>query len=56
MWTLMTDAAWVISVVVFAWLIFDFFRVNMRYSEDVLLSSREGVDELFNETGLPGEH
>ncbi len=25
----------------------DFFRVNFKYSEEVLLSSREGVDELF---------
>jgi hypothetical protein len=51
MWPLLTDAAWVVSIAIFAWLIWDFIRVNMRYSESVLLSSREGVDELFAETG-----
>jgi hypothetical protein len=51
MWDFFTATAWVLSIAIFAWLIFDFFRVNMRYSEDVLLSSREGVDELFAESG-----
>ena len=51
MWLLLTDAAWIVSVVIFGWVIWDFVRINMRYSESVLLSSREGVDELFVESG-----
>ena len=34
-------------------LVFDFFKINVKYSEAVLTSSREGVDELF--TNEPGE-
>lgn len=47
MWAISGWVAWIISIAIFAWLVWDFFRVNMKYSEDVLLSSREGVDELF---------
>jgi hypothetical protein len=38
------------------WMVWDFFKVNTSYSEDVLLSSREGVDELFAESGKPKGH
>jgi hypothetical protein len=27
----------------------DFFKINVSFGEDKLLSSREGVDELFSE-------
>ena len=37
----------------FLWMAWDFFVVNTDFGEDVLLSSREGVDELFAETGKP---
>lgn len=47
MWAISGWVAWIISAVIFIWLVWDFCRVNMKYSEDVLLSSREGVDELF---------
>ncbi len=47
MWAISGWVAWVLSAVIFIWLVWDFFRVNLKYSEDVLLSSREGVDELF---------
>jgi hypothetical protein len=56
MWAFFEDAAWVVSIAIFAWLIWDFFRINMRYPEEVLLSSREGVDELFAQTGQTLEH
>ncbi len=54
-WQASVWAAWIISGAIFLWLIVDFFRVNLKYSETVLLSSREGVDELFPETLAPGE-
>jgi len=47
MWEISGNVAWGLSVVIFLWLVFDFVRVNIKYSEQVLTSSREGVDELF---------
>ena len=47
MWEISGTVAWALSAIIFLWLVFDFFRVNMKYSEAVLTSSREGVDELF---------
>jgi len=47
MWEISGFVAWALSAIVLGWLIFDFFKVNIKYSENVLISSREGVDELF---------
>ena len=47
MWTVLTWGSWIASAAIFIWMFWDFVRVNTSYSEDVLLSSREGVDELF---------
>ncbi|HWE19733.1 MAG TPA: hypothetical protein VG758_21545 [Hyphomicrobiaceae bacterium] len=47
MWDILVPLAWVISAAIFLWLAWDFFAVNRSYSEEVLLSSREGIDELF---------
>ncbi len=47
MWEMSGWAAWVISAAIFVWLGWDFVRTNASFSENVLLSSREGVDELF---------
>lgn len=55
MWDFLALAAWIISAAIFAWLAWDFFVVNSKYSEDVLLSSREGLDELFVSTDQPTE-
>jgi hypothetical protein len=46
---LLEYAAWAISIVLGAWMLFDLFKVNAAYAEDVLLSSREGEieDELI---------
>ena len=54
MWEMLGTAAWVISAAIFAWLAFDFIRVNKQTSEELLLSSREGVDELFTESKPKG--
>jgi len=48
MWEMLGPISWVVSAAIFVWLIWDFLRVNSRHSEDALLSSREGVDELFS--------
>jgi hypothetical protein len=47
MWEISGWVAWVLSAAIFLWLIVDFFRINMGFSEASLTSSREGVDELF---------
>ena len=47
MWEMSGWVAWILSAAIFGWLIYDFFKVNLKFSESVLTSSREGVDELF---------
>jgi hypothetical protein len=47
MWDFLATAAWLISAAIFLWMVWDFFRVNAKYGEDVLISSREGIDELL---------
>jgi hypothetical protein len=47
MWEASGWVAWAISGAIFVWLAWDFFVVNSQFKEDLLLSSREGIDELF---------
>ncbi|HKF64280.1 MAG TPA: hypothetical protein VKB42_23105 [Dongiaceae bacterium] len=42
--------AWAVSAVLILWMFWDFITTNRSFGEDVLLSSREGVDELFGES------
>ena len=53
-WKLSVWVAWIASAGIFLWMIVDFIRVNLKYSETVLTSSREGVDELFPDEPQPG--
>ncbi|QEN89132.1 hypothetical protein FZC33_23755 [Labrys sp. KNU-23] len=41
-------AAWAISILIGAWMLYDLIKTNAAYSEDMLMSSREGEieDEL----------
>lgn len=48
MWAAAGWIAWIASAAIFLYLLVDFFIVNRSHSEDALLSSREGVDELFD--------
>ncbi len=56
MWAISGWIAWAVSAAIFLFLIVDFFRVNSRFSEEQLLSSREGVDELFGDAAKPGSN
>jgi hypothetical protein len=47
MWQMSEWVSWGLSAVIFLWLVKDFFQINSSHSEETLLSSREGVDELF---------
>ena len=48
--------AWVVSAAIAIWLVYDFIQVNLTYSEAVLTSSREGVDELFPDRSEGNSH
>ena len=45
-WDIFEIVAWGVSALIFLWMIADALRVNREYDEDLLLSSREGSDEL----------
>lgn len=42
LWVLLSYAAWIISILLFGWMIMDAVSVGKKYSEDFLMSSREG--------------
>jgi hypothetical protein len=44
LWDILSWASWIVSVLLFAWMIFDAFSVSQKYSEDFLMSSREGEE------------
>ena len=48
---IITWAVWAVSAILLLWILWDFTSVNMRFGDDVLLSSSEGVDELFGDAG-----
>ena len=48
-WNLLEYAAWAASALSVLWMVLDAVRVSRDYSEDVLLSSREGEVELADE-------
>jgi len=48
-WQMLEWAAWAISGLMFAWMVIDAWRVGQQFDEETLLSSREGVDDLFGD-------
>ena len=46
---LLEYAAWAISILIGAWMLYDLIKTNATHSEDMLMSSREGEieDELI---------
>ena len=44
MWTWMEYAAWAISAILVGWMLIDARGIGRAYSDDVLLSSREGEE------------
>lgn len=45
-WDLIQAAAWLVSIALLGWMVWDAIRIGQQYSEDILTSSEEGVDEL----------
>lgn len=48
-WQILEYAAWVVSALILLWMLVDAWRVGQQFDEETLLSSREGVDELFGD-------
>lgn len=48
-WNYMEIAAWALSAVFGLFIVFDWLKTDRTYSEDVLLSSREGEIEAMTE-------
>lgn len=46
-WDILSYAAWAISAGLLLWMLMDAIRINREYDEDLLISSREGADELL---------
>jgi hypothetical protein len=44
LWTLISYAAWAISIALFIWMLIDSISVSKEFSEDFLMSSREGEE------------
>ena len=44
LWTLISYAAWLVSIILFVWMVLDAFSVSNEFSEDFLMSSREGEE------------
>ena len=40
---------WVVSAILFLYLVIDFFKVNKEYDEEFLLSSSEAADDIVEE-------
>jgi hypothetical protein len=53
-WDIFELFAWAVSAILFMWMLTDAVRVNREFNEDLLLSSREGIDELLEHGDGPG--
>ena len=49
MWFTLSYLAWGISAGLVLWMLFDWFKIDSAYSEEVLTSSREGELEAASE-------
>ena len=49
MWMTLSYASWIVSAVLALWMLYDWFKIDTTYSEQVLTSSREGELEAVAE-------
>jgi hypothetical protein len=49
MWLTLSYMAWALSAGLALWMLFDWFKIDTNYSEEVLTSSREGELEATAE-------
>lgn len=43
-WQWSSNAAWCLSILIFAWILIDSFKVGRDYNDDFLMSSTEGKE------------
>ncbi|EGL53498.1 hypothetical protein MAMP_01171 [Methylophaga aminisulfidivorans MP] len=48
-WEILSYAAWIISAMLLLWILVDALSVSRQFDESLLMSSREGADELMAE-------
>ena len=48
-WHILEDIAWGLSAIMLIWMVADAWKVGRTHTEAQLLSSREGVDDLFGD-------
>jgi len=46
-WSVLEWIAWALSALMLLWMVIDALKVGWQFSEETLLSSKEGVDDLF---------
>ena len=49
MWDILSYGSWAVSVILVAWMLFDWMKTDTSYSEETLTSSREGEIEAVSE-------
>ena len=49
MWIMIANIGWAISAALALWMLYDWFRTDTSYSEEILTSSREGEIEAVQE-------
>jgi hypothetical protein len=49
MWINFSYLCWAVSVVLAAWMLYDWYKTDTTYSEEMLTSSREGEIEAVSE-------
>lgn len=55
-WELLSYVAWIISAWLLLWILIDAISVSRRFDEELLISSREGADELMEQMQHEGDH
>jgi hypothetical protein len=45
-WDILQYGSWAVAALLVLWMVADAFMVSSQYTEDVLTSSQEGIDEL----------
>jgi len=48
-WDILSYAAWIISGLLLLWILVDAINVSREFDEELLISSREGVDEILEQ-------
>lgn len=54
-WDLLSYIAWIIAAWLLFWILVDAISVSRRFDEELLMSSREGADELLQQIEEEGK-